>query len=84
MKENFREKTIIRTSIAGVLVNVALSAFKALAGLMSHSIAIVLDSVNNLSDALSSVITIIGTKLANRPADKKHPFGHDVLNILLQ
>ena len=76
MKENFRERTIVRTSVTGVLVNVALSVFKALAGLMSHSIAIVLDSVNNLSDALSSVITIIGTKLANRPADKKHPFGH--------
>lgn len=82
MKENFREKTIIRTSIAGVLVNVALSVFKALAGLMSHSIAIVLDSVNNLSDALSSVITIIGTKLANRPADKKHPFGHGRIEYL--
>ncbi|MCR5218461.1 cation diffusion facilitator family transporter [Treponema sp.] len=77
-----REFVIIRTSIVGVLVNIALSVFKAVAGLMSHSIAIVLDSVNNLSDALSSVITIIGTKLASKPADKKHPFGHGRIEYL--
>lgn len=60
----------------GIIVNVALAAFKALVGLVSGSIAIVLDAVNNLSDALSSLITIIGTKLAGKPADKKHPYGH--------
>ncbi len=75
MQEN-REKIIVRTSILGIIANIALSGFKALVGLLSHSIAIVLDAVNNLTDALSSVITIIGTKLAGRPADKKHPFGH--------
>ena len=71
-----REKIIVRTSILGILANIALAGFKALVGLLSHSIAIVLDAVNNLTDALSSVITIIGTKLAGKPADKKHPFGH--------
>ncbi len=71
-----REKQIIRTSAIGIGANIFLAAFKAAVGLLSHSIAIVLDSVNNLSDALSSVITIIGTKLALKPADKKHPFGH--------
>ncbi|MBQ6428964.1 MAG: cation transporter, partial [Oscillospiraceae bacterium] len=67
-----REKTIIRTSIIGIVANVFLAAFKAVIGLMSHSIAIVLDAVNNISDAGSSLITIIGTKLAGKEPDKKH------------
>lgn len=71
-----REKTIVRTSVIGILANLALATFKAIVGLLSHSIAIVLDAVNNTTDALSSVVTIIGTKLAGRPADKQHPFGH--------
>ena len=71
-----REKIIIRTSIVGISANIFLSAFKAFVGIITNSIAIIMDSVNNLSDALSSVITIVGTKLAGRPADKKHPFGH--------
>ena len=71
-----REKKIIKTSIAGIIVNVFLAAFKALIGFFSNSIAIILDSVNNLSDVLSSAITIIGTKIALKPADKKHPLGH--------
>lgn len=74
MKE--RDAGIIRTSIIGILANLALAAFKAFVGLAANSIAIVLDAVNNLSDALSSVITIVGTHLANRPADRKHPYGH--------
>lgn len=76
MSAGKREFVIIKTSIIGVLVNIALSAFKAFAGILSNSIAIILDSINNLSDAMSSIITIIGTKLASKPADKKHPFGH--------
>ena len=71
-----REKKIITTSIIGIVANVILAAFKAVIGLLSRSIAIVMDSVNNLSDALSSIITIIGTKLANRKPDKNHPLGH--------
>jgi len=76
MSTDKRENQIIKTSIVGIAANIFLSVFKAVVGFLSHSIAIVLDSVNNLSDALSSVITIIGTKLASKPADKKHPFGH--------
>lgn len=76
MQESNREKIIVRTSAIGIGANLALAAFKAFVGLFSHSIAIVLDAVNNLTDALSSVITIIGTKLALKPADKKHPMGH--------
>lgn len=71
-----RSKQIIRTSIVGIVVNVLLASFKALVGLLAHSVAIVLDAVNNLSDALSSIITIIGTKLSVKPADRKHPFGY--------
>ena len=77
-----REKQIIRTSIVGITANLFLSIFKATVGFITGSIAIVLDSVNNLSDALSSVITIIGTKLAGKPADKKHPFGHGRVEYL--
>ncbi|MBR0085012.1 MAG: cation transporter, partial [Lachnospiraceae bacterium] len=71
-----RDKIIVNTSIKGILANVALAGFKAAVGLLSNSIAIVLDAVNNISDAASSAITIIGTKLAGRAPDKKHPFGH--------
>ena len=71
-----RSKQIIRTSVVGIVANVLLAGFKALVGLLAHSVAIVLDAVNNLSDALSSVITIIGTKLSVKPADRKHPFGY--------
>jgi cation diffusion facilitator family transporter len=70
-----RSAQIIRTSIVGIAANVLLAAFKAVVGILASSVAIVMDAVNNLSDALSSVITIIGTKLSQRPADREHPFG---------
>lgn len=71
-----REKGIIRTSIISIIANIFLSIFKMIIGLISNSIAIILDAVNNLSDAMSSIITIVGTFLAHKPADKKHPYGH--------
>ena len=71
-----RSQRIIRTSVIGILANVLLAAFKATVGLLASSVAIVMDAVNNLSDALSSVITIVGAKLSARPADRKHPYGH--------
>ena len=77
-----REKTIIRTSIIGVIANIFLTAFKAVIGLLSNSIAITLDAVNNLNDALSSVITIVGTKLAGKKPDKKHPLGYGRIEYL--
>ena len=70
-----RSSQIIRTSWIGIGANVLLAAFKAVVGLVAGSVAIVMDAVNNLSDALSSVITIVGTKLSARPADREHPFG---------
>lgn len=66
----------MRTSLIGIAVNILLAAFKAGVGLLSNSIAVILDAVNNLSDALSSVITIFGAKLAGRKPDKDHPLGH--------
>lgn len=77
-----RDQIIVRTSIIGILANLFLAGFKAFVGFVSGSIAIVLDAVNNLSDALSSVITIIGTKLAGRRPDKAHPFGHGRIEYL--
>ncbi len=70
-----RSQEIIRTSWIGIVTNVLLAGFKAAVGILASSVAIVMDAVNNLSDALSSVITIVGTKLSQRPADHKHPFG---------
>ncbi len=81
-KEMSREKTIIRTSIIGIIANVLLAGFKAVIGLVTNSIAIVLDAVNNISDAGSSLITIVGTKLAGRQPDKKHPFGYGRIEYL--
>lgn len=80
--DSSREKTIIRTSIIGIIANVFLAAFKAVIGIMTHSIAIVLDAVNNISDAGSSLITIVGTKLAGKEPDKKHPFGYGRIEYL--
>ncbi len=77
-----RDRVIVRTSLTGIAVNILLAAFKAGVGVLSHSIAVILDAVNNLSDALSSVITIIGAKIASRKPDKKHPLGHGRVEYL--
>ena len=71
-----RSKKIVKTSIVGIIVNIVLAAFKAFVGLVSGSVAVILDAVNNLSDVLSSAITIVGTKLSTKKPDKKHPYGH--------
>ena len=74
--KNKRERVVIKTSILSILSNVVLTSFKAFVGVLSHSIAIISDAVNNLSDALSSIITILGTKLAGKAPDREHPYGH--------
>ena len=76
MDEIKREKEIIKTSIIGIIGNVILVGFKAFVGLVAGSISIVMDALNNLTDALSSIITIIGTKLSNKKPNKKHPYGY--------
>lgn len=77
-----RQHSIVRTSVVGIAANILLAAIKAFVGTISGSIAITLDAVNNLSDALSSVITIVGTKLAGRPANKAHPYGYGRIEYL--
>ena len=71
-----RNKKIIKISISGIIVNILLVIFKSIIGLITNSIAIILDAVNNLSDALSSIITIIGMKLSSKRPNKKHPYGY--------
>ena len=77
-----RDKVIVHTSIIGIATNVLLAAFKAFVGIISNSIAVLLDAVNNLSDAFSSIVTIIGTKLAGKHPDKKHPLGYGRIEYL--
>ena len=77
-----REKTITKTSVLGILTNLLLVGFKAAVGFISGSIAVILDAVNNLSDAISSLVTMIGNLLAGRKPDKKHPLGHGRVEYL--
>ena len=77
-----RNKEIIKTSIIGVIANVILAAFKAVVGLVTNSIAVTLDAVNNLSDALASIITIVATVLSGKLPDKKHPLGYGRIEYL--
>ena len=63
------------SGIVGILCNVLLFAAKFLAGTLTGSVAITADAINNLSDASSSVVTLLGFKLASKPADEKHPYG---------
>ncbi len=71
-----REQYGSLSGIVGIICNLLLCAFKITVGALTHSISIVADGFNNLSDMGSSVITILGFKLSNKPADKDHPFGH--------
>jgi len=70
-----REKKIVRTSILSILTNIFLVIFKAIIGVLANSTAVIMDAVNNLSDAMSSAVTIVGTKLSNKRPTKKHPYG---------
>ena len=73
---NSRERQGSLAGIVGLVVNFLLSGFKLTAGIISSSVAITADALNNLSDAGASLITLISFKLAAKPADKDHPFGH--------
>ena len=77
-----RDKIIVKTSTIGIITNIFLATFKATIGILSNSIAVILDAVNNLSDVLSSIITIVGTKLAGKKPDKKHPLGYGRIEYL--
>ena len=77
-----RDKVIVKTSVIGIVTNVALAGFKAAVGLLSGSIAVLLDAVNNFSDAASSVVTIVGAKLAGKAPTRKHPLGYGRIEYL--
>ena len=77
-----RETKIIKISIVGIITNISLVIFKALIGFFTNSIAIILDAVNNLTDVISSAVTIVGTKLASKAPDKEHPYGHGRIEYL--
>ena len=79
---NKREKIIVKTSIIGITTNIILSIMKAVVGYLTNSIAIMMDSLNYLSDCISSIVTIIGTKIAGKKPDKEHPFGHGRVEYL--
>ena len=74
--QNSREKVVVKTSVISICSNLLLVGFKATIGFLSNSIAIISDAINNLSDVLSSIITIVGTKLASKTPDRKHPYGY--------
>lgn len=82
MPPSVREHEIVKASAIGIAGNMLLVAFKMVIGFFSHSIAIILDGVNNATDALSSIVTIVGTKVAGRPPDAKHPFGYGRIEYL--
>ena len=77
-----REKKIVQTSIIGIIGNILLVAVKAVIGVLAHSSSIISDAINNLSDALSSLVTAVGTKLSNKRPNKKHPFGYGRIEYL--
>ena len=77
-----RESYGVTASITGIIANTLLSAGKILTGIIFNSISVTADGVNNLSDAASSVITLIGFKISSKPADKDHPFGHARMEYL--
>ena len=66
----------VLASIVGICLNIVLFLIKIISGMLVNSISVMADAFNNLSDAASSVISFVGVKLAGRPADKEHPFGH--------
>ena len=77
-----RNKIITQTGAVGIIANVGLAIAKAIVGLIACSLPIVLDAVNSATDALSSIVTIIGVKLAGKPADKEHPMGYGRVEYL--
>ena len=77
-----REGIISGTSILGIIVNLLVAATKVILGVLASSIAIISEGVNNASDALTSVLTLVGTKLAGKKPDKNHPFGYGRIEYL--
>lgn len=77
-----RERYGMLSGMTGIAVNLFLFVVKIIAGMLSSSISIIADAFNNLSDAGSSIVTLLGFKLAGKPADREHPFGHGRIEYL--
>ncbi len=77
-----REKCASAAGVVGIVSNLALALAKVVLGVLTHSISVTADAVNNLGDAGSSVLTLVGFKLAGRPADEEHPYGHERIEYL--
>lgn len=71
------EKEAIRVSKISIIINLVLSLFKLVAGIVSASFAMISDAVHSASDVISSAIVIVGVKIANKKSDKSHPYGHE-------
>ena len=82
MRQQDRQKKIIQTSVLGILVNLAIAAVKIVIGLAAASLAIVSEGMNNATDAASSLLTLVGTKLSAKHPDEKHPFGYGRVEYL--
>lgn len=82
MEPKAREHKIVLTSIVGIIGNLLLTAIKFAAGVLANSIAVILDAVNSLTDAFSSIITIVGTKLSCRRPNREHPYGYGRLEYV--
>lgn len=81
--ENVRLRHAVMSSIVGIIVNLCLAIIKLIAGVLSLSISIIADAINNISDMASSIINLVGFKIASRPADDDHPYGHERIEYIL-
>ena len=82
LNPNSREGVISATSTLGIIVNILIAAVKVIIGALASSIAIISEGVNNATDALTSLITFVGSKLARKHPDSKHPFGYGRIEYL--
>lgn len=76
MNQKDRDKIVINASFVSIIINILLAIAKMSVGILSSSIAIILDGINSLSDVLASVVTIISIKLSSKKPNKKHPYGY--------
>lgn len=72
-----QEKEAIKASKVSIIINLILSVLKLIAGIISASFAMITDAIHSASDVFSSIIVIIGVKIANKKSDKSHPYGHE-------
>ena len=81
--EKVRENYGTLSGVFGIITNLILVVIKVIIGLLSASISIIADAINNLSDMGSSLLTIIGFKISSKPADKDHPYGHQRVEYII-